>query len=128
MKYLMLLSFIPLKLFSQDITGVWTGTLYNDTTKQSLRYELAISKVNNRLSGYSHTIFVIDGIENIGIKTVSIKRNNDNILITDEKFIYNNCPEPPAKDVRMFSDLVISQKDSFTVLTGTWRTNLDQNV
>ena len=53
MKFLFLIFLLPLKLFAQDITGVWTGTLYNDTTKQYLKYELAISEYDGKLSGYS---------------------------------------------------------------------------
>ena len=65
-KYFLFLFMLPLNLLSQDITGVWTGDLYNDTTQKFIRYELAISEENGKLSGYSHTIFVIDSIQNIG--------------------------------------------------------------
>ena len=65
MKFLFIFFLLPLKLFSQDITGVWTGTLYNDTTKQYLKYQLAISEDGKKLNGYSYTIFLINGVENI---------------------------------------------------------------
>ncbi len=34
----------PLQLFAQDITSLWKGVLYNDTTQKTLRYEIAISQ------------------------------------------------------------------------------------
>ena len=77
MKFLFVIFLLPLQLFAQDITGVWTGTLYNDTT-QFIKYELAISEYNGKLSGYSHTIFVIDGVENIGVKSIKIKKRGKN--------------------------------------------------
>ena len=41
-----------------DITGLWKGTMYNDTTKLNYRYEIAISENKGKLSGYSHTYFI----------------------------------------------------------------------
>jgi hypothetical protein len=123
MKFLLLVFLLPLKLFSQDISGVWTGTLYNDTTKQFLRYELAISGSNGEFSGYSHTIFVIDGKENIGVKSVKIKKSGDQFFIEDDKLIYNNYTEPPAKGVKTFSELALTEDDSSMTLSGAWKTN-----
>ena len=77
MKFLFVILLLPLHLLAQDITGVWTGTLYNDTTKQFLKYELAISEYDGKLSGYSHTIFVIDSVENIGVKSIKIKKSGE---------------------------------------------------
>ena len=123
MKLLFLLFFFPLQIFSQDITGVWTGTLYNDTTKEAIKYELAISEYDGKLSGYSHTIFVIDSIENVGVKSVKIKRSGDYFIIEDDKLIDNNYTAPPAKGVKTYSNLVLSQSDSTYILSGSFETN-----
>ncbi len=123
MKFLFILFLFPLKIFAQDITGVWSGTLYNDTTKESIRYELAISEYNGKLSGYSHTIFIIDSVENVGVKSVKIKRSGDDFLVEDDKLIDNNYTAPPAKGVKTFSDLVLSQDDSAMFLQGPFKTN-----
>ena len=123
MKFLLLIFLLPLKLFAQDVTGVWTGTLYNDTTKQFLKYELAISEYDGKLSGYSHTIFVIDSVENTGVKSVKIKKSGDKYFIEDDKLIYNNYTEPPAKGIKTYSELVLSQNDSSMTLSGPWKTN-----
>ncbi|MEO6187331.1 MAG: hypothetical protein ABIO82_07175 [Ginsengibacter sp.] len=122
-KYFLFLFMLPLNLLSQDITGVWTGDLYNDTTKKFIRYELAISEDNGKLSGYSHTIFVIDSIQNIGVKSVKIKRSGNDFMVEDDKLIYNNYKEPPAKGVKTFSDLVLSENDSALFLQGHFKTN-----
>ena len=123
MKFLFLIFLLPLKLCAQDITGVWTGTLYNDTTKQYLKYEVAISEYDGKLSGYSHTIFLIDSVENIGVKSIKIKKTGGYYLIEDDKLIYNNYTEPPAKGVRTYSNLGLSQNDSSMILSGSWKTN-----
>jgi len=123
MKFLFVIFLLPLHLFAQDITGVWTGTLYNDTTKQFIKYELAISEYNGKLSGYSHTIFVIDSVENIGVKSIKIKKSGEEFLLEDDKLISNNYIEAPAKGVKTYSDLVLLQNDTAMILKGLWKTN-----
>ncbi len=127
MKFLFVIFLLPLQLLAQDITGVWTGTLYNDTTNQYLKYELAISEYNGKLSGYSHTIFIIDGVENIGVKSIKIKKSGNDYLVEDDKLIYNNYTEPPAKGVRTYSDLELTETDSSMILKGSWKTNTTRN-
>lgn len=130
MKFLFIIFIFPLQIFaqssspeSQDITGVWIGSLYNDTTQQFHHYELAISKYNGKLIGYSQITFIIDGIKNIGVKEVKIKNKKGLITIEDEKLIDNNYTAPPAKGVRTFINFVLSENDSAEVLSGPWHTN-----
>lgn len=123
MKFLFIIFLFPLQLFAQDITGVWTGNLYNDTTKQYIHYELAVSEYNGKLSGYSHTTFIIDSVKNIGVKSVKVKKKDNQFLVEDEKLIYNNYPEPPAKGVKTYLTLNFSENDTAQILTGLWHTN-----
>jgi hypothetical protein len=123
MKFLPVIFLFPFAAVSQDISGVWVGNMYNDTTRENIHYELAINESDGKADGYSHTTFVINGVKNIGVKSIKIKIKDDRISIADEKFIYNNYVEPPAKGVRMFSDLMLSENDSAEVLSGAWRTN-----
>ena len=123
MKFLFLFFLLPLQLFAQDIPGVWVGTMYNDTTRHFIKYELAISEYDGKLSGYSHTIFVIDSVENIGVKSIKIKKSGKTFLVEDEKLVYNNYSAPPAKGVKTYCELTFSQNDSEMILSGTWITN-----
>ena len=124
MKFLFILFLLPIQLPAQDIIGLWTGIMFNDTTNQSIKYELAISEYEGKLSGYSHTTFLIDSIENIGIKAVKIKMEGEIYQVEDDKLIYNNYSAPPAKGVKMSSLLTLIQKnDSTLVLRGQWSTN-----
>lgn len=123
MKFLLVFFLFPFRLLAQDVTGVWTGTLYSDTTKQYLKYELAISENNRKLNGYSYTIFLIDSIKNIGVKSIKIKKSGSHYFIEDDKLIDNNYVEPPAKGVKTYSDLVLTETDSTLILSGPWKTN-----
>ncbi len=116
-------SFAQEKNAIKALEGIWVGTLYNDTTRDLLDYQLAISDFDKKLSGYSRTTFIIDSIKNVGIKKVKIAEKNGKISMEDDKLIDNNYTEPPAKGVRSFFTLSLSENDSAYLLNGTWRTN-----
>jgi hypothetical protein len=113
----------PFHCFCQDIAGVYTGRLYNDTTKQYIPFELAIDDAKGKTEGFSHTIFASENGDNVGVKQVKIKIKDDEITFEDEKFVYNNFPEPPPRGVKMFASLNVSTRNGIPVLSGTWRTN-----
>ncbi|CAN5251595.1 hypothetical protein BH20BAC1_BH20BAC1_01460 [soil metagenome] len=123
MKRIIILLFLPLQFFGQDITGVWKGYLYSDTTKQYLTYEIAFSDNNNELSAFSYTVFVIDSVDNIGVKTLDVNVRDRQLELVDKKLIYDNYPEPPAKGVRTHISLHLSEKDDSLILAGPWHTN-----
>ncbi len=120
---ILLFFLFPLKCFSQDISGVWVGYMYNDTTQQTIHYELAINHVNGKTSGFSHITFIIDSVKNIGVKEVKVRVKDEHVYVEDEKFLYDDYTEPAAKGVKMFSFLTLSKNDSAYVLSGIWRTN-----
>ena len=117
------LAFQPFVLLAQDITGLWKGTMHNDTTGRDLRYEIAISEYKGKLSGYSHTFFIVDDKEYYGIKKVKVKMQDDKILVEDQELIANNYPTPPNKGVRQLNVLTLEIKDSTMVLSGPFATN-----
>ena len=126
MKALLILLLLPLQILAQDLSGVWTGTLYNDSTKKFLPYEITINDDGGKLTGYSHITFkpdVVDAIVNIGVKEIKIKRKKDKLYIEDEKWLYNNFPEPPPKNVKQYSLLTIQTGDSGLILSGPFNTN-----
>ena len=124
MRIILIFLLLPFKLFSQDIEGMWTGTIYNDTTHKYIPYEIAISESKGKLSGFSHTNFVGENSRNeIGVKSLKIKRKGDKILIEDDELIYNNYREPAPKGVKQYSVLNLMQGDSGLVLVGVFNTN-----
>jgi len=120
-----LLFFLPFHSFAQqDITGLWKGQLYNDTTKQYLYYELVISDDKGKLSGYSYTVFKGDKGDETGVKTVKVKIKDDKIIIEDISLIDNTyIVDVSVKKVRKLATLTLTVKDSMMVMKGTWMTN-----
>ncbi len=119
-----LLFLFPLSLFAQDITGLWKGTLYNDTTQQFYKYEIGISQEKGKMTGFSHTWFILDDKQYFGVKKVSIKKAPDGkIIIEDDGLISNNYPVSPSKNVRQLNVLTLNAKDSIMTLEGPFTTN-----
>ncbi len=115
------------KSFSQsspDMTGLWTGLMFNDTTELNYRYEIAISEKNGKLIGYSQTFFILDGIEYYGVKKLKITIDGDKVVTQDLKLLKNNYPIKPPKGVFMLSVLNFQLKNTIMVLSGMFETNL----
>ncbi len=115
----MILFFLPLQNFAQDITGTWSGFLLVNDTK--VPYELVISGDKKNLSGYSMLTFTFNGIENVGVKTTEIKIKRSSIAIEDGELIYDNY-STPSRRVKLYGTLVWVGRDSNMTLAGTLAT------
>lgn len=123
-----LVLFFSVQLFAQspayaDITGLWKGTMYNDTTQLNYRYEIAISENKGKLSGYSHTYFILNDKEYHGVKKIKIKREGNEVITQDVELIANNYPIKPPKGVHVINVLRFEIKDSQMILSGKFETN-----
>ena len=109
---------------AMDITGLWKGTMYNDTTQLNYRYEIAISQNDKgKLSGFSHTYFILGDKEYHGVKKIRIKKDGDEITTTDVELIANNYPIKPPKGVHVSNTLKFEIKDNVMILSGAFATN-----
>ena len=121
-----LLVYLPLCVCAQekDITGLWKGTLYNDTTQKFYKYEIGISKEKGKYTGFSHTWFLVGDTQYFGVKKVAIKIAGDGkIIVEDNGLIANNYPIAPNKGVRQLNVLTLDMSDSVMKLTGPFSTN-----
>jgi hypothetical protein len=114
---------LPLTVSAQeDITGLWKGTLYHDTTGKTLRYEIGISLEKGKLTGFSHTFFIIDEKPYFGVKRIRVKRKNNTIIIEDDGLLADNYPIRPPKGVHQLSVLELRTDDSLLVMSGSFTT------
>lgn len=107
----------------EDLTGLWTGLMYNDTTALNYRYEVAISGKKGKLVGYSHTFFLLDGIEYYGVKKLKISIDGNKVITQDLKLVDNNYPIKPPKGVYMMNVLVFERNNNDLILSGMFSTN-----
>ncbi len=122
---LLILSFFPLILSAQerDITGLWKGFMFNDTTQQNYRYEIAISIEKGKYYGYSHQYFILGDKEYHGVKKLKIKRDGNEITTEEVELIVHNYPIPPAKGVHQLNTLTLEIKGDVMILSGGYKTN-----
>jgi hypothetical protein len=113
----------PMFMFCQDITGLWKGTLYNDSTKQYLDYEIVISKEAKTYSAFSHTWFLVNGQKYYGIKKLDVHIADDGkVVIKDEKLLENNYPILFTQNVQQLNVLDITNIGAETTLEGPFVT------
>lgn len=114
----------PLFVFSQDITGLWQGTMHNDSTGTSLPYELLIKKENKKYTGYSYTWFSVNGEQCYGVKKVKVTIAKDGkIVIKDDELLENNYPAGPDKNVKQLNVLDLTSTSSGSSMDGPFVTN-----
>ena len=128
MKYfipLMVAICCPLFVFCQDITGLWKGSMFNDSTQQFLDYEIVISKEKGKLTGYSHTSFVLNNQKYYGVKKINVRVAKDGkIVMQDAKILENNYPGGPNKNMIQLNVLDLANSGDETFLDGRFVTNL----
>ncbi|MBD0279874.1 MAG: hypothetical protein ICV81_18200 [Flavisolibacter sp.] len=107
---------------AQTISGLYAGTLYNDSTRITQHYELALSEYRGKITGYSYTTFVVNDTFYYGIRRVKATRNDKELVIEDAQMLVNNFPESPAKGVRRITTIPLNGQDSIITLNGRWKT------
>ncbi len=107
----------------QDVTGLWKGEIYVDSTKQYLPYEIAVSENKGKLTGYSRIIFFEDGKEEAGFENISLKWEGKNLVINDQGFFEHSFSHKPSKRVKKEMTLLLISSDTDMILKGNWQTN-----
>ena len=114
----------PMMVFCQDITGLWKGTMYNDSTKQSLAYEIVITKEKGKFTGFSQTSYTINDKKFYGIKKVNVRVAKDGkIVLQDAKLLENNYNSQENKNVIQLNVLDIANSGNEHFMDGIFVTN-----
>ena len=126
--YLFILCWLlPVMSFAQqkDITGMWYGQItIIDTQTVSIPYEIAVSEENGKLVGYSRIVFHANGKDEAGVRSISIRREDNKFIMEDEGFIEHNFSVNPGKGVKKTMIVVLTTTDSEMILEGSWSTNM----
>jgi len=107
---------LPLQLFSQDLSGIWEGTIA--TSETQMPFELAI---NQDMTGYSMITFMYKGAEKTAVKKITLIRKDSTFTISDDKLVYNNFTTR-SRSIKTFCELSIKMVDSTMVLSGPFHT------
>lgn len=125
---LMVVLCCPLFALCQDITGLWKGTMYSETTNQTLDYEIVIKKEKGKYTAYSHTWYIINDQKYYGVKKINVRIAKDGkIVMQDASLVGNNYPIPQHKDVIQLNVLDLNDVDNQATLKGLFVTNTTKN-
>jgi hypothetical protein len=123
-KLTVLLLFFPLVFFAQTLTGLWTGTLTNDssTIRRDQSFEIVLTQYKEKVYGYSRmTFFVHDTLYYI-VKRVKGTIEGEVCEVKDDDIIKHNFPRKPEKGVKLVSIFRRNKQDSLWYLEGDWKT------
>jgi hypothetical protein len=117
-----ILLFVSIKSSAQDISGLYSGTLTNDSLKMIQNYELALSEYKGKITGFSYITFVMNDTFYYGIKRVEATRENGELVVRDVKMLTNNYPQRADKGVHLINKIPLSQLDGVKEVNGRWET------
>lgn len=106
-----------------DITGVWKGDFYVDSTKKLYPYELSISEEKGKYSGYSRIAFEENGIKHVVFRDHKIRIDGQTVVIEDDNQLSKASSISQPKEVKKIMLLSLTVTDSIMQLQGTWSTN-----
>lgn len=125
LKLLPLFLVFPLAFYGQtSLTGLWTGTLSNDsnTIRKDQTFEIALTEYRGKVYGYSRMNFIVNDTLYYIVKRVKGNIENDVCEVKDDEIIKHNFPRHPDKGVKLISTFRRSQQDSIWRLDGDWKT------
>ena len=117
-----ILFLLPFHVMAQDITGLWKGVLYNDSTRENLRYEVGINEDHGKFIGFSHIFFIEGDREFFGLKRIKLRKVKDKYILEDVEIVADNYPVPPPKGVRLLGALNFTELDGVMYLDGLFTT------
>ncbi|TCZ70488.1 hypothetical protein [Flaviaesturariibacter aridisoli] len=107
---------------AQEVTGLYTGTLRNDSTGLVQQYELSLQQRGEKVEGYAYTSFLLNDRFHFGFRKVRGDVKEGLILrLHEDEMLENNFPAPPPKGIRRM--LVVELINGIDSLKGKWSTN-----
>ena len=123
---LVCLLFFPLVFHAQKtLTGLWIGTLSNDSTtvRKDQSFEIALTQYKEKVYGYSRSSFIVNDTLYYILKRVKGKIEGDICEIKDDEIVSYNFRGRLDKGVKVVTTFKRSQQDSSWYLMGDWKTN-----
>ena len=124
-KLTVLFLFFPFVFWGQkQLTGLWMGSLSNDSTtgrkEQSL--EIALTEYRGKVYGYSRSEFIYNDTLYYILKRVKGTIEGDSCEVKDDEILSYNFRGRLDKGVKVITTFRMNKQDSTWHLDGTWRT------
>jgi len=118
----LLLAF-PFILLAQNIHGLWSGTLVNDSTHRTQNFELGLSEYRGKITGYTYTTFIENDTFYYSVKRIKAERKDGKLVVEDVEMVGNNFPERAAKHVKQITTFPLINDTTIDITNGRWSTN-----
>lgn len=117
--------FFPTIFHGQGLTGLWVGSVSNDsaTARKDQSFEIALTEYKEKVYGYSRSEFIVNDTLYYIVKRVKGKIEGNKCEVTDDEIISYNFPGKLDKGVKVTSIFKKNKSDSSWYLDGTWKTN-----
>jgi len=119
---LLILAF-PFSLLAQNIHGIWSGTMVNDTLRVTQNFELGLSEYRGKITGYTYQTYIIRDTFYYSVKRVRAERRDGFLVVEDVERIADNFPDKAARKVRMTTKYPLINDSTFDFTKGHWSTN-----
>ena len=126
LKLLTLSLFFPFVFHAQQtLTGLWVGSLSNDSTtvRNDQSYEIALTQYKEKVYGYSRSSFIVNDTLYYVLKRVKGTIEGDVCEIKDDEIVSYNFPGRLDKGVKVITTFRRNLLDSVWYLSGDWKTN-----
>lgn len=130
LQLIVLILLLPLVFHAQhSLTGLWTGTLANDSTtiRKDQSYEIALTEYKGKVYGYSRSTFIVNDTLYYMVKRVKGNIDNDRCEIKEDEIISCNFPGKLDKGIKVTTVFRLNQQDTTWHLQGEWKTNKTKN-
>ncbi len=124
-RLLVLLLLSPLFFYGQSLTGLWVGSISNDSTtvRKDQSFEIALTEYRGKVYGYSRSEFIVDNVLYYVVKRVKGTIDGDICEVVDDEIIAFNFPTKLDKGVKVTSTFKRNKEENVWQLEGTWKTN-----
>jgi hypothetical protein len=119
---LLILAF-PFLLVAQNIRGIWSGTMVNDTLKVTQNFEIGLTEYRGRITGYSYQTYIIRDTFYYSVKRIKAERKDGFLVVQDVERIADNFPDKAARKVHMTVKYPLINDSTFDFTKGHWSTN-----
>ena len=124
-KLTVLFLFFPFVFWGQkQLTGLWMGSLSNDSTtgRKEQSFEIALTEYRGKVYGYSRSEFIYNDTLYYILKRVKGTIEGDSCEVKDDEILSYNFRGRLDKGVKVITTFRMNKQDSTWHLDGTWRT------
>lgn len=117
---------LPVIFYGQhSLSGVWSGTLNNDsaTARKDQSFEIALTEYKGKVYGYSRSTFIVNDTLYYILKRVKGKIEDGVCEVKDDEIISYNFRGRLDKGVKVTTVFRMNEKDSAWYMSGDWQTN-----